>query len=167
MSTLFELTGARLELQNKLEAMDFDEVTIADTLESDSTELAEKITDYGYVIKNRTSFADAMTAEIVRMTARRDAELKRIANIEQWLLTNMQGCGITKIECPAFTVQVKVNPASVEVLDEAAIPPEYLRTPEPKPPVPAPDKRAILEALKLGVPVSGCAIKHTSKLVIK
>lgn len=165
MSTLYELSGQRLALQNKLEAMNFDEETILDTLEGESTELQAKIEDYGYVIRNRTSFADAQSAEIARMIARRDAELKRIANIELWLLTNMQGCGITKIECPAFTVSVKVNPASLDVLDEAAIPAEYMRT--PKPPVPAPDKRAILEALKLGVPVDGCSIKHTSKLVVK
>lgn len=167
MSHLYELAGKRLELQHKLEAMNFDEETIADTLEGESTELQAKIENYGFVIRNRYSFADAIKAEIDRLQARYDAEQKRIANIENWLLINMQGCGINKIECPAFTISVQANPVSVNVLDEAAIPKELMRTPELKPPVPAPDKRRILEVLKHGDVVPGCALKQSMKLVIK
>lgn len=167
MSSLYELTGKRLELQNKLESMDLDAEFVADTIESESTDLQEKITDYGYVIRTRSSFADAMTAEIVRMTERRDAEVKRIAKIEEWLLLNMVACKISKIECAAFTVSVKENPQSVDVLCEAEIPPEYMKTPAPKPPVASPDKRAILADMKEGKIIPGCALKRTTKLVIK
>lgn len=167
MSSLFELTGNRLALQNKLESLDFDSQTIADTLEGESTELQAKIEDYGYVIRNRKSFADAMQSEIDRMTARRNAEVKRVEAIESWLLQNMIACGISKIECPAFTIAVQANPQAVEVIDESAIPSEFMRTPEPKPPVPAPDKKLILAALKSGNEVPGCSIKQASRLVIK
>ena len=167
MSNLYELTGNRLALQHKLEVLNFDEETILDTLEANSTELSEKIADYGYIIRNRTSFADSMSAEIERMTSRRDAELKRIAAIEKWLLRNMQGCGITKIECPAFTVAVQNNPPKVDVLDEKQIPEDYWRTPDPKPPVAAPDKRLILAAMKDGYPVPGCILTQSARLVIK
>lgn len=167
MSSLYELTGERLALQHKLEAMNLDEETIADTLEGDSVAIQAKIEDYGYVIRNRNSFADAIKNEIARLNARLIAEEKRVANIEAWLLQNMNACGIKKIECPAFTISVQDNPPSVEVLDESQIPAEYIRTPEPKPPVPAPDKRSILSALKAGGDVPGCAIKQTNRLVIK
>ncbi len=43
MSTLFELVGERLALQNKLEELNFDEQTIADTLEGDSLAIQKKI----------------------------------------------------------------------------------------------------------------------------
>lgn len=167
MSHLYELAGERLALQTKLEAMNFDEETIADTLDGESTELQAKIENYGFVIRNRYSFADAIKAEIDRLQARYAAEQKRIANIENWLLLNMQGCGITKIECPSFTIAVKTNQSSVDVLNEGDIPAAYMRTPEIKLPEPAPDKRLILDALKAGLLVPGCAIKQTTKLVIK
>lgn len=167
MTSLYELSGQRLELQNKLESMNFDEETILDTLEGESAELQTKIESYGFVIQNRKSFLSAMDAEIERMTSRRNAEAKRVENIESWLLTNMIGCGITNIECPAFTITAKTNPPSVDVLNEAAIPLAFMRTPEVKIPAAQPDKKLILDALKSGLAVEGCTIKQTTKLVIK
>lgn len=167
MSSLYELTGERLALQSRLEEMNFDEETILDTLEGDSTALAKKVEDYIYVIRNRTAFTDAMQSEIERMTERRNAELKRIEAIEAWLLQNMIACDFRKVECPAFTITVQNNPQKVEVLDEKQIPAEYWRTPEQKPPVPAPDKKLILQALKDGYEVPGCKMVQTSRLVVK
>lgn len=167
MSTLYELTGNRLALQNKLKMLNFDEDTVLDTIEANSSDIADKITDYGYVIRNRTSFADSMTAEIERMTARRDAELKRIAAIEKWLLDSMIACNFMKVEAPAFTISVQNNPQKVEVLDEKQIPGDYWSTPEPKPPVAAPNKRLILATLKDGFDVPGCVMTQSARLVIK
>lgn len=167
MPSLYELSGQRLQLQQKLDVLNLDEETINDTLEGESTELEKKIQDYGFVILNRHSFANAIQTEIDRLQMRLNAEKKRIEHIESWVLKNMQGCGITKIECPSFSVAVQPNPPSVEVVKEGDIPPEYMRTPEPKPPVPAPDKRKILDALKSGKDVPGCKIKQASRLVIK
>lgn len=165
--SLYELTGERLALANRLETLDFSSDVVLDTLEANSTELAEKVTDYGYVIRNRASFADSMTAEIERMTVRRDAELKRIAAIEKWLLDNMIACNFLKVESPAFTIAVQNNPPKVEILDEKQIPDDYMRIPEPKPPVAAPDKQLILAALKDGFDVPGCSMTQTARLVIK
>lgn len=162
---LFELVGERLALQNKLEVMNFDEETILDTLEGNSTELAAKVEDYGYVIKNRYAFTDAMQAEIDRMMARREAELNRIDRIEKWLLSSMIACNYTKMEGPAFTISVQNNPEKVEI--DGEVPAEYMRTPEPKPPVAVPDKKLILADLKAGKDVLGCHIVRTQRLVIK
>ena len=167
MPSLYELTGDRLALQSRLEKLNFDEETILDTLDANDTELAKKVEDYVYVIRNRSAFTDAMQSEIDRMTERRNAEVKRIAKIEEWLLQNMIACKYLKVECPAFTVSVQNNPQKVEVLDEKQIPADYWRTPEPKPPVAAPDKKLILSALKDGFDVPGCAMVQSSRLVIK
>lgn len=164
---LFELVGERLALQNRLEVLNFDEETILDTLEGNSAELAAKVEDYGYVIKNRMAFVDAMQGEIDRMMARREAELNRIDRIEKWLLTSMVACNYTKMECPAFTISVQKNPDKVEVVSEAEIPATYMRTPEPKPVLAAPDKKLILTDLKAGKDVPGCRLTHSDRLVIK
>lgn len=164
---LYELTGARLELQRKLEVLNLDEETIADTLEGESSELEAKITDYGFVIRNRESFASAIKDEITRLQERLKSEEARVKKIEDWLLYNMQACGITKVECPVFTIQVKTNPQSVDVEDEKQIPAAYMRTPAVKIPEPTPDKKLILDALKAGLDVPGCKIKRSVKLEIK
>ena len=54
--SLYQLTGDRLALRNKLESMDFDTETIQDTLEAESTEIQLKIESYGFVIKEMEAF---------------------------------------------------------------------------------------------------------------
>jgi hypothetical protein len=168
MASLYELTAARLELQHKLESMNFDDETIECTLDGDSTEICAKIEDYGFVLRNRHSFADAMTAEIDRMVARRDAEEHRLAAIEKRLLDAMVACGIKKVEGVAFTISVKQNPAKVEVFSDNLVPAEYMsKEPPPKPFVPNPDKKAIAAAIKGGSDVPGCKLVHGNRLEIK
>lgn len=168
MSSLFELTAQQLDLKAKLLAMNFDEETIADTLEGNSLEIRAKIESYGFVLRDRASFVDAMTAEIERMTARRKAEEKRIEKTEEWLLTSMVALGIKNIECPVFTISVQNNPQSVEIYNDKLIPAEYMKTPDPAPPPEAkPDKKAILAKLKAGEAVDGCKIVQKQRLVIK
>jgi len=162
---LYELTGERLALQNKLESMNFDEETINDTLEANSTELEAKIEGYGWIIRNMESFTDAMKAEEVRMAERRKAHEKRVTNIKAWLLQNMQLCGITKIECPAFAITVKNNPPSVVIDDEALIPEAYKKLPDP-PPLIA-NKTMIGTALKSGLDVPGCHLEQKQRVEIK
>ena len=42
--------------------------------------------------------------------------------IRDYLLNNMQACGISKIESPWFVLSVKQNPPAVVIDDEASIP---------------------------------------------
>lgn len=161
---LYELVGERLSLQRHLESMDLDDVTIADTLEGESTEIEAKIQDYGFVIRNMESFTESMKAEETRMEERRKAHEKRVASIKSWLLQNMQLCGITKIECPAFAITVKNNPPSVVIDDEALIPDGYKKLPEPLPMTA--NKTMIATALKSGLDVAGCHLEQKQRIEI-
>lgn len=166
--SLYELTGERLALQRKLQELKFDEETIADTLEGESTAINRKIEDYGFVIRNRDSLEDAMSSEIERMTARRDSFRKKTAAIQSWLLENMVRIGIKNIECPAFTIAAQMNPPAVDIFDIEAIPAAYLVAPPPPPPPTAkPDKKLIAAALKGGIEVGGCRLTQGVRLVIK
>jgi len=53
------------------------------------------------------------------------------------------------------------------VMDPLSLPAEYWRTPEPKPPVAAPDKAAIKAALLAGVDVMGARMVQGTRLDIK
>jgi hypothetical protein len=165
MTTLYDLVGERLALQNKLEELDFDEVTIADTLEGESTAIQAKIEDYAFVIRNMEALPDAIKAEEKRLADRRKAIEKRVEHIKNWLLVNMQQAGISKIESPVFTVALQNNPASVIIDDESLIDDGFKRLPEPLPLVV--DKKLIKAAIDAGQVVEGAHIEVKQRLVIK
>jgi len=166
MPSLRELTGERLVLQRKLDELDFDQQTITDTLEGESTALQEKVESYGYVIKNMESFVESIKAEEDRIAKRRKIYESRVGHIKEWLKTNMIACGITKIECPAFTIAVKQNPPSVVVDEIEAIPMAYMRTPPIVIPESVPDKKLIADALKAHLSVPGCHLVRSSRVDI-
>lgn len=165
MATLRELTSERLALKNQLEVLDFDSETILDTLEGDSAALEDKIQDYGFVITEMDSFTDAIRAERDRLDKRLKVHESRVGHIKAWLLKNMQVCGISKIECPAFTIAVQNNPPSVVIDAESQIPADYMRQPETPPP--APDKALIKKAISEGFEVLGAHMAQSQRLVIK
>lgn len=165
MTTLYELTGKRLELQKELAELDFDTQTINDTLEGESKELSEKIESYGFVIRNMDSFIESMKAEEKRMADRRKAHENKVERIRQWLFENMLVCGISKIECPAFQISIANNPPKVMIDDESIIPDDLMVKHEAPPP--SPDKKAILAKLKAEESVPGCHMESGKRLVIK
>ena len=167
MSSLYQLTGQRLQLQNHLEEAGYDDQTIADTLSGESAEIEAKIQDYGFIIRNKTAFADSIEMEINRLTERLDVERKRVKAIEDNLLKSMLTCGFTTIEAPNFTVSVKQNPEKVDVIDVGLIPKQYMKIPEFKVPERQPDKVLIKELIHAGIEVAGCRLVRESKLVIK
>lgn len=165
MPSLYELTGERLALKNKLEGLDFDVETIADTLEGDSTALQVKIESYGFVIREMESFADMIKLERDRLDKRLKVHESKVGHIKDWLMQNMLACEIIKIECAAFTISLQNNPASVVIDAESLIPEGYMRLPEPIPLVP--NKKLIGDAIKSGLTVDGAHLEQTKRLVIK
>lgn len=165
MTSLYNLVGERLALQNKLEELNFDEQTIMDTLEGSSTEIEEKIESYAFVIRNMEALPNTIKAEEKRLAERRKAIENRIDNIKNWLLINMQASKITKIDSPIFTIAIQNNPASVVIDNEALIPVDYLRVPEMPPSLP--DKALIKQAINDGFEVPGAHMQNTQRLVIK
>ncbi len=165
MPSLYELTSERLALQNTLQSLDLDAQTIEDTLEGDSHALQIKIENYAFVIRNMESFTEAIKAEEERLAKRRRINENRVEQIKSWLKINMEACGIKKIECPAFTIAIQNNLASVVIDVESLVPEGYMRLPEPPPMVP--NKKLIAEAIKAGMEVPGCHLSQSTRLSIK
>lgn len=165
MTSLYQLVGERLALQNKLEELNFDEQTIEDTLEGDSLAIQAKIESYAFVIRNMEALPETIKAEEKRLADRRKAIEKRVDNIKEWLLINMQHAGITKIESPVFTVALQNNPPSLVVDNESLIPADYFKQPETPPP--ALDKTLVKKAIADGYEVPGAHIESKQRIVIK
>lgn len=164
LPSLYELAGDYRAIADRLHDLDLDDQTIADTLEGQSADLVTKGTNVAMVFRNMESLAEQIKAEESRLAARRKAVEKRAASIKQYLLSNMERAGISKIESPWFVVSVKQNPESVQIDDESVLPPDYLRE------IPAkyePDKNLIKQALKDGADVPGCKLVRSTRLEIK
>lgn len=126
----------------------------------------EAVTAY---VLNLQATADATKAAADKLLARADRLQAKADRIKHYLAFNMRRTGITEIAAHDGTFAAKLQierDASVQVFDAKQIPAEYMRTPEPKPPVAAPDKKAIAAAIKAGIDVPGAKIVKNDRLVI-
>jgi len=169
MTALYAITNEYLALAEKLASLDLDAQTVADTIEASglTDDLATKAQGITHIAREAVKYNDLIDAEIERLRALKVHREKLAAGLRKYLLDNMERAGISKIDCPLFSISIRHNPPAVEVLDSAALPSAYWRTPEPKPPVPAPDKAAIKAALQAGKDVPGARLVQGLTLTIK
>lgn len=166
---LYEITNQYLALAEKLDSMDLDTQTIIDTIDASGIEDEFSLKAQGilHIASEAEKYTPLIDMEIERLQALKASRAKLAQGLRDYLLSNMERSGIQKITCPLFSLSIRHNPPAVEVLDTAALPPLYWRTPEPKPPVAAPDKAAIKAALQAGTEVPGARLVQGLKLVIK
>jgi len=163
--TLYNIADQYLIDLQKLQDMEIDEQTFADTLEGLSGELELKATNVAMFVRNLEASAEAIKAAEKQMAERRKALESKADRIRQYLLDNMNRTGITKIDCPYFVLSVRKNPPAVEVLNQNMIPDEYFDIPEP--PAPTLNKNRLKEDLKAGVIVEGAKLTAGQSLSIK
>lgn len=169
MTALYVLTNDYLKLAETLADGDFDAQTIADTIEASgiSDELAVKAQGIEFVARAAEQHHPVIDAEIARLQALKASRDKVAAGLRCYLKNNMERAGIDKIECPLFKLTIKKNPPAVELIDLVSLPAEFWRTPEPKPPVAAPDKALIKAALQRGEKVTGAQLAQSTRLDVK
>lgn len=166
MTALFVLTNQYLALAEQLADGDFDAQTIADTIEASgiSDELAVKAQGIEYVARGAEAHNLAIDAEIARLQALKAQRVKVAAGLRGYLLDNMQRASIERIDCPMFQISIRKNPPSVDIYDPLSLPIQYMVTPEPKPPVAAPDKKSIAAAIKAGAEIPGARLVQGVRL---
>jgi hypothetical protein len=166
MTQLYVLAQEYRAAAEKLADLDLDAATVADTLDSISGELDQKLVAVAMIARNHEAAADARDAVIKDMQAHSKRDLKTAAYLESYAIGAMLATGRLKIRCPHFTLSVKENPPAVEVFDAAKVPAEFMAPPPPAPP-PMPDKTAIKAAIKAGRDVGGCRITQGQRLEVK
>lgn len=165
LPALYQIADQYLQDLEKLSDLDLPEDVVRDTLEGMRGEMQEKCTSVAAFIRNTESLAAQIKQAEEAMATRRKALEKRAESIREYLLTNMQRTGINKIESPWFKIAIQKNPASVVIDDPIMLDSRFLRQPEPPPP--APDKKAIKEALQAGEVVEGAHLEQTERVTIK
>lgn len=163
--TLYEMAAEFRQTAELLADMDLDPQTITDTLEAAAFPIEQKCAQVAAFIRNMEATAEQIKQAEKQMAERRKAMETRAEHIRGYLLHNMQACGMTKIEHPLFKIAIKQNPESVVIEDERQIPVDYMRLPEPPPPVP--DKALMKQAMKDGYTIPGANLVRTQRVEIK
>lgn len=164
-TSLYVLADEYKAAAESLANLDLDEQTIADTLEGLAGALEVKATNVAMFARNLEAAAESIKSAEKQMADRRKAIEVRATRLRTYLRDNMLKAGISKIECPYFSLAIRENPPSVVIDAEVMIPAEFMRQPEPPPP--SPDKKAIAEALKAGTTVPGAHLERGKRLEIK
>lgn len=163
MTSLFSIATEYRSAALKLVDLDMDAQTIADTLEGMSGELEVKAQNVAYMVRSIEADAAAVAQWGKDAAARAKALEARADALREYLAQNLTACGVEKVEGPG--VRISWRKSSAVVIDEPGlVPAEFMRQAEPPPP--APDKKAIGEALKAGQVVAGAHIEQRRNLQI-
>lgn len=155
MTKLYELKGELLQIENMISDDEFSIDDAKDTLEALQMEFNEKAVNVVKVIENFKPSIDMVDQQIKKLQAKKKALQSKEDSLREYLRSNMEESGINKIECPFFSITLKKPAPAVQIDDENALPDEYITVKTTT----APDKKAILAALKDGEEISGASLK--------
>lgn len=166
LPSLYVLAGEYRTLMDRLTDHEFDDQTIADTIESTGIfdDIVVKAQNLEMVARNFLQTDSMLDEEIVRLQALRHRRAMAAARLREYLKVEMEHMGIKRIECPLFTIALRANPGSVEIFDARQLPLDYWRTPPV--PEPTPDKKKIADDLKSGKDVPGARLEQKNRLAI-
>lgn len=142
-----------------------DQQAVADTLDALAWPLDDKLESLAKLRRMMIGARDARLerADSLRRQAERDdAAIERIERLIQALL---QASGRERAQTGLFAFALYRKAPLAVIDDPARLPAEYLR--QPPRPAAAPDKIAILSALRSGLPVPGAHLEEGVRLSIK
>lgn len=152
MTTLYTITEQFKELAALAETADEDlAVALRDTMEGIEGEFQEKGKAIAMITLNIDGDLEAIQSQIDRLTERKRIITNRKESLKEYLRSNMDAAGITKITHPLFTITCGKGKPIVVIDDEKAIPDDFVNVKVTS----APDKAAIAKALKDGQEVPG------------
>lgn len=153
MTALHELTGQFLELANN---EDLPAEAIRDTLEAMEGDIKSKAVSLADWALDMDGNIEKIDAAIERLQEKKKSISKRKESLIEYLRNNMEATGISKIQCPLFSITLAAGRESVAISDDSAIPDDFLNVKT----VISPDKTAIAKALKEGKEVAGASLQR-------
>ncbi len=160
MTALYKLANQYAELMSE----DFNPDDIADTLEGMEGEVSEKIEQLLALIKNTQALSAMLKAESKSLADRQKACDSKVDSIKKYLIQTMQTMDKKKFTAGVHSLTVRAPVASVKIVNETEIPPEFCEFVTSI----KIDKNHIKEKLKLGIEVAGAELElGKPSLVIK
>ncbi len=152
MNALYQIGKEFQELALLAETADEDmAVAIHDTMGAIQAEFEDKGKAIAMLALNIDGDLEAIQSQIDRLTERKRIINNRKEALKEYLRTNMEASGITKISHPLFTISLGKGRPIVVVDNEKDIPDDYMNVKVTS----SPDKAMIAKAIKEGVEVPG------------
>lgn len=114
-----------------------------------------KVDDFGRFLRHIEAQVDFAVAEIKRLQERKKSFEKLGEKLESYAIALMEREGLKKLQGNTTTLTLAAKPASVEILDESILPPQFVRIVQTT----SPDKVAIKSALTRGETVPGADLR--------
>ena len=162
---LYEITEQHRELEKLAETSDEEMAqALADTFEAIEGDFNDKAISLVTVANSISADTGAIDAEIKRLQARKKTMQNSENAMREYLRSNMEACGISKITCPLFSITLGKPRKIALITDESKIPTDYL---DIKTSV-SPMKALILKELKAGEEIPGAELGESKpSLLIK
>ena len=113
------------------------------------------------MIKNNDADIDVINNEIKRLQKLKKTKHNANDRLKNYIKDNMLQLDKTKIKGDLFSISIRNNAESVEILNEKELPEDAFKVTR------TPDKTAIKEALKKGHEVTGATLKRSQSLQIR
>lgn len=149
MAALYEISNGMKMLLDALEEGELELEDIADTVESLELEMADKVEQCCFVLRNMEAEMKACEEEEKRFKERKQVLANKIERFKGYILTSMQAAEMTKIDAGRFKVSRRNagGKAPVKVLcDPRELPEEFLTVTTTY----TPNKDAMLQYLEAG-----------------
>ena len=147
MSSLYEVTGNILALQEMLESPIDDEDILKDTLEAVQGEYEAKIESYCKVIRNIEADIEAFKIEAKRLSEKAKVLENNRDRLKKAMFESMKATNTTKVKGQIFTVAIQRNGGKLPVIvdvETAYLPKELVKVVE------SPDLEAIAKLIDSG-----------------
>lgn len=168
MSSLYELSGEFLQVQEMLENDEFDQEAVKNTLDCIDFEIDLKAENYAKIIKNLEVVKagikgkkDAIEEELERLDCKEKNIENKIKYLKECLGQAMKATGKEKIKTDLFSFYFKKNQA-VRIVDEKiALESNFVRIKKEI------DRKELLKAMKEGQNFDFAEIKESESLIIR
>jgi len=145
------------------EIEDLNEDVVNDMIELMEGDFKSKAISVAGFFQNIDGDIAAMKEAEKRIAVRRKSAESKVIRMKEYLLSNMLRTGITKIECPEFSISTRKNPAKLVISDDTKIPMIYKETITKTSVVNA----KLKDALKSGIEIEGAELTFGASLTIK
>lgn len=159
MDTIYKIAEQHKELALLVEREELTLADVADTFDALEGELSLKAESLVAVVNGIDYHIDNIDAEIKRLQGIKKTASNKKEWLRNYLKTNMQATGITKIDCPFFKITLAKGRDIVVIESEELIPDQYVDVQV----VTKPNKAEILKALKAGEDVPGARIEKSDE----
>ncbi len=116
MSSLYNITGDLLTLQDLLSESLEDDQCLLDTLEAVQGEYEVKMESYCKVIKNLEADAEALKNEAKRLTDKRKVLENNIDRLKKAMFDSMKATNTDKVKGQLFSVSIQKNGGKLPVI---------------------------------------------------